>query len=248
MQKQFIRGYFKKEGDNLVIVASDETLDRHGEVLKISAWDLSEFKKAPRILVDHDHRVESIVGKASDIWIEDNKLLFTPIFHEITQLSREVKEMVEQGFLDTVSVGFIPHGAEKDGDSGRNELIEISFVTVGANPNARAKALHEQVSKATASDEEKALIEKFTGQEKCVCEKCGILESEKKELVLEIKLLNDKLSARSAKLKSVSDRCEKLQKALTDASNKTLQDDTARVMLKEVARVVNQSLYKVNKR
>lgn len=247
MQKQFIRGYFKKSEGKLTIVASDETLDRHGEVLKLESWDLSEFKKAPRLLVDHNHEVASIVGKAEGIRIEDNKLVFEPLFHEITQLSKDVKEMVDQGFLDTVSVGFIPHGPVKDGDVGRNELIEISFVTVGANPNARAKALGEAVSKATVSDDEKEKIEKFTGSIAHVCEKCVAHSSEAVTLKSQITDLETKLSAETSKVKTLNDRCEKLQKALANKKASNLQDYVARTALKEVARVLNQGLYKVNK-
>lgn len=161
MKKKFIQGYFKvkKEGDKLSIVASDETLDRHGDVIKVESWDLSNFKKAPRMLVDHDHRVEKIVGKWEDIQVDGKSLTMSPVFHDFTPLAVAVKEMVNEGFLDTVSVGFIPHGPEKDGDTGRNELIEVSFVTVPANPNARiAKALNE-----TPDAESLAKVKEFAG-------------------------------------------------------------------------------------
>ena len=39
--------------------------------------------------------------------MENRQLLFEPLFHDITDAARETKEMVEQGFLDTVSVGFM---------------------------------------------------------------------------------------------------------------------------------------------
>lgn len=249
MQTKFIRGYFKKEADGkLTIIASDETLDRHGEVLKLESWDLTEFNKAPRLLVDHNHEVSSIVGKAVNTQIDRSigALTFEPLFHEITQLSREVKEMVEQGFLDTVSVGFIPHGPEKDGDSGRNELIEISFVTVGANPNARAKALGEAVSKATISDDEKEKIEKFTGVVKQPCEVCVASFAELATLKAENETLKTGLKTQTDEVIRLTDVCEKQKQALT-LRKKSLGENASKAMLKEVARIVNHGLYKINR-
>jgi len=250
MSKQFIRGYFKtNEEGKLVIVASDETLDRHGDVLKLEYWDLSEFKKAPRLLVDHDHRVESIVGKAENTRIDTGlqALTFEPVFHGITQLSREVKEMVEQGFLDTVSVGFIPHGPEGDGGNPRYELIEISFVTVGANPNARVKAFQEKMKEAKITDEEKGKIEEFAEMKQHDCTKCFASSDKIATLESEIATLKSSLSESQKEVKRLDAHCEKLQTALTTKNKKILNDNASKAMLKEVARVVNQGLYKLNK-
>jgi hypothetical protein len=71
-----------------------------------------------------------IVGKAKKIWVEGKKLLFEPQLHEITELARTVKQMIDEGMLDTVSVGFWQH-------EDTNELLEISFVALPANTNAR---------------------------------------------------------------------------------------------------------------
>lgn len=141
----------EKDGDNIVFVATDETMDRHGEVIPMDSWDTENYERAPRLLVDHDHRVEKIVGKAENIKKTAKRMTFTPLFHGITEVSRETEAMVKQGFLDTVSVGFIPH--EKT-----NELVEISFVTVPANPNAaRIKSLLDE----SETTEQKALVEKY---------------------------------------------------------------------------------------
>lgn len=137
--KTFITGKVEiKQADNLItVIASDETLDRHGDVLPIDQWDLTKFLLSPRMLVDHNHEVASIVGKWVNTRIENGKLMMDAVFHDITELSTAVKEMVVQGFLDTVSVGFIFHGPENDGGRPSFELIETSWVTVPANPSAR---------------------------------------------------------------------------------------------------------------
>lgn len=166
MKKEYIQAELKKEGDKIVFIASDETLDRHGEVIPIESWDLSKFKANPVLLVNHDYQVQNIVGKAKNVKISEVKagkkaLTFEPVFHEITQLAKEVKQMVIDGILNTVSVGFLRMGPEKDGDKERNELMEISFVPVPANPGAHV------LSTLAAKEVEQAevqKIEKFVGE------------------------------------------------------------------------------------
>jgi len=142
MEKQYINCKIQKaDNGDLTIVASDETVDRMGEVVPIDAWDLGNYKKNPVLLVDHDYKVSNIVGRAKNIKIDGKSLTFTPEFHDITQLAKEVRAMVESDFAPAVSVGFLPHGAQKDGGKIKNELLEISFVSVPANPNALALAM-----------------------------------------------------------------------------------------------------------
>lgn len=160
MKKQYIVAKVKlvKASNKITVIASDETLDRHGDVLPIDQWDLTKFLGSPRMLVDHNHQVEKIVGRWENARIENKQLLMDANFHEITPLSKAVKEMVDGDYLDTVSVGFISHGPAKDGDRGSMELIETSWVTVPANPSARVMkaALDEQVS-----DEQKVKVKDF---------------------------------------------------------------------------------------
>ncbi len=134
--KQFIKAHAQKGTDGRIrFIASDETVDRSGESIPISQWDLSNFKKSPRILVDHDYRVQSIVAKAPNTYVEGKTLVTEPEFHEITQIARDTRDMVESGVLDTMSVGFLRKMDEKGVIT--NELMEISFVAVPCNPNAR---------------------------------------------------------------------------------------------------------------
>lgn len=165
MKKQFIKAKVevKADGEKITVVASDETLDRHGEVLPIESWDLSKFKKAPRMLVDHDHSVASIVGKWLKPRIEQGKLLMDANFHDITELARATKEMVKQGYLDTVSVGFIINPPKKEGGATLFELIETSWVTVPANPSARVQTSLKGLDKKV-TDEEKKKIKDFDGE------------------------------------------------------------------------------------
>lgn len=156
-EKLQLKASVTKAADGRVtIVASDETIDRSGEAIPVSSWDLSNFQKSPRLLIDHDYSVKSIVGLAENVRSENRQLLFEPLFHDITDAARETKEMVEQGFLDTVSVGFIRNQAQ-DG-SMKNELLEISFVAVPCNPNARTLSVKD------IGDTEAKAVEAFIGK------------------------------------------------------------------------------------
>lgn len=165
MQKEFIKANLIKEADDMfTFVASDETVDRQGESLSMDSWDLRNFKKNPVLLINHDYKVENIVGSAKKIRVENGQLVFDAVFHEITSLAKEVKQMVKDGWLKTVSVGFMRKGGEKGSDKIVNELFEVSFVPVPANPSAeRIKALVADASKqADKNDEVKTWVEKQT--------------------------------------------------------------------------------------
>lgn len=149
---KILKGQITKADDGkITIIASDATQDRQGESIPVESWDLSNYLKSPRLLVDHDYSVKSIVGIAEAVRVEDGKLLFSPIFHDITQMAQETAEMVKQGFLDTVSVGFL---RKSQGEKTLNELMEISFVAVPANPSARVLSY-----KALEPKEEQAVME-----------------------------------------------------------------------------------------
>lgn len=157
----------KKSGDGITVIMSDETLDRHGDVLPIDQWDLTKFIGSPRMLVDHNHEVGSIVGRWENVRIENKALIADANFHDFTDLARAVKQMVENDYLDTVSVGFIPHSPKEDGGRESFELIETSWVTVPANPSARTV---------------KELLEKHTPEEQILQVKGFIGEKDEEKI------------------------------------------------------------------
>lgn len=158
-KKQFLDFNIKKsDGGKLTIVASDETLDRMGEVVPLDSWDLKNYLKNPVLLVDHDYKVEKIVGKAEGLEVGEKQFTFSPDFHSITQLAKEVDQMVNSAYAPAVSVGFMTHAPKKDGDRPRNELLEISFVAVGANPNALS------LSAKSVTDPQKEKVQEWAEQ------------------------------------------------------------------------------------
>ena len=129
----------KEIGENWTfkVVASDETVDRAGEVIKVSWRDLLNFMKNPVIVANHIYKVENIIWKATNVFVENDKLVVEWVF-ATTDLAQDVRKLYDGGFLKTVSVGFIPK--ERDPENQRiitrAELLEVSFVPVPCNPNA----------------------------------------------------------------------------------------------------------------
>lgn len=128
----------KVDNGEVTAIASTAVEDRQGEIVEVEGWDLKDFKKNPVILWGHDHS-QPLIGNATKTWIEGSgksaKLMIKIAFQEVTELGRAVKQLVNDGFLKTMSVGFQP----LDGEGNRytkQKLLEVSVVNVPANPEA----------------------------------------------------------------------------------------------------------------
>jgi HK97 family phage prohead protease len=128
--------------------ASSFPPDRYGDTIVQAGFKTDNFKANPVLLWAHSHSCPP-VGKVGTIGIGPNGNLrasdvtFTP--PEMHEFGDEVGQMVRAGFLNAVSVGFLPLKWEARFDEsgeflGYNflecELLEISIVPVPANPQA----------------------------------------------------------------------------------------------------------------
>lgn len=143
----------KSEEDGVIeaVVASTAVLDRQGDIIDQDGWDLTNFKKNPVILWGHNVMEERPpIGKAIKVWVEGegkkSKLMFKTQFDMADEFAKEIFRKVKEGFINMVSVGFLPSewepikGQEDNFFGGhkfvKQELLEISFVPVPANPQA----------------------------------------------------------------------------------------------------------------
>lgn len=143
-EKLYTKATISKSSDeDFVAVASTAIKDRHGEVVSVEGWDLKNFKANPVLLWAHDH-YEPAIGTASKVWIEGTgkkaALMIRGKFHEYTERARAVKQMVQEGIIKTMSVGFKPIDMD-DNTYTKQELLEVSFVNVPANPQAQISAI-----------------------------------------------------------------------------------------------------------
>lgn len=147
-----------EESDRVVrFVASDETPDRVGDVIEVAGWNLTHYKKNPVVLWGHDSNNTPPIGKAVNVRRgigPDGKpallasIEFAP--KEAHEFAETVYQLTKGGFLNAVSVGFMPRSTKAISDAERQDmgmpkygmfydradLLEISVVSVPANPSA----------------------------------------------------------------------------------------------------------------
>jgi HK97 family phage prohead protease len=143
-------------------VYSDETQDRYGDRIRVKGWRLDNYKANPVALWQHDMDQPIGVSREVKTVLGDSPRLIgtikyadpgTSAFHDATYL------LAKQGILKAVSVGFDPlemyrpKGAEERNELGLGQygvdirgadLLEISLVSIPANPNAMQLALDDR--------------------------------------------------------------------------------------------------------
>jgi len=133
-------------------VLSTEDIDRHGDIVDQASWKLDSFLSNPVLLEQHKSW-EFSIGRFESVEVEDDpnlegkqRLVGRAKFAvEEYERARVAFDLVKGGFMNTVSVGFIPHLVEYDEDQDalimkENELLEVSLVSVPSNRMALAKA------------------------------------------------------------------------------------------------------------
>lgn len=143
-----IPGRLEKAADSdtdkraLTFVLSDESIDRHGDIIRIDGWDIAQYKANPVMLWGHDQSSLPI-ARATDVWVEGKRLMARAEFPtaDVSQFADRVYRMFVDGFLSAVSIGGIPLDWDYDRDADifvikQIELLEFSAVAVPANPNA----------------------------------------------------------------------------------------------------------------
>ena len=140
----------KADEGEVEVVGSTGVIDRMGDTIDQSGWQLKNFKLNPVILWGHNMREERPpIGKALKVWIQDKgkktaKLMFKVKFDLKDSFAVEIFRKIQDGFINTVSVGFNPmEWEDKEPDSfwsprhyTKHELLELSWVPVPANPEA----------------------------------------------------------------------------------------------------------------
>jgi hypothetical protein len=136
------------------------------------------------VLDNHDQYtgMRAVVGKVRDAEIKDGQGICTVKFSR-KQLAAEIMADVQDGIGDTISVGYLPHAMEKVSETEGVpvyrvidwEPMEISFVPVPADPEAKARSIrsddlksdclvseniNEQKENTMTDAEKKALEEK----------------------------------------------------------------------------------------
>lgn len=152
----------------LSFIASDETPDRMGDIIRVKGWELGNYKKNPVILWGHDGSSLPI-GKARRVTKGTKadgapalliEVEFAPA--DAHAFAETVYQLAKSGFLNAVSVGFLPvkvtrpETPEERMEMGlgpwgvvyeKAELLEVSVVSVPANPSALQNGMRSLVER-----------------------------------------------------------------------------------------------------
>ena len=164
-QFDFQSGSLNEEERSIIITASTNQIDRYGDIIEPTAFQLEKIKTLPILF---NHNPNQAVGKTLWAKITNNALLLKIYISNKTQLAKDVFELVKEGIINFASVGFVPEEYEQI-EGGykftKVDLLETSLTPTPANPGAIALMM-----KNIQSPEIKNIFEK------------NILENEIKEL------------------------------------------------------------------
>ena len=143
-------------GATLDFIASTATLDRYHEIIEPSGWRLDSYRSNPVFQNAHNYGdILFTLGKAVSTEVRavgERQALCQRIQFavDVNPVARIAYGLYKGGFLNAVSVGFIPLRWEDGGAKGEpgprrryieQELLEVSAVAVPANPDALALGL-----------------------------------------------------------------------------------------------------------
>lgn len=131
-------------------IANANIIDRVDERLEPTGLDIKNYIKNKILLADHMYWTAASIGQVEELRVEDSGVHFDAFIGDsdagqLTQMQKDVRSLVRQRILKTVSVGFIPHKikAPEFDDRGNLvepavveawELLELSVVAVPCNP------------------------------------------------------------------------------------------------------------------
>lgn len=206
--KKFAKAYVravsdKTEGLLTGVVGSTAAVDRYGESIDQSSWDLKHYKKNPVILWAHNLTMSEDrppIGKATKIGIKNNQLVFDIQFDMADPFAADIFRKYKEGFLNAFSVGFICKKVEYEKNSDApilkdNELLELSAVPVPANPEAlnalKARSFHSRAWSTmlkeveSSQDEDAEEVEEEVTEENQSNADDVEVEAEKEEVLVE---------------------------------------------------------------
>lgn len=161
----------KALGDNEIeMIGTTEAVDRDNEVISLDGWDLKNYKKNPVVLEAHNYW-EPAIGRAK-VSIKDKQMVFRIEFPPEGVYPRAdlFKKLYKLGFMKASSVGFIPseyklgNGVDEPRRTFlKQELTEISLVTVPANPEAllAEKSIIDAKEKGVLTDTDMATLKEL---------------------------------------------------------------------------------------
>ncbi|WP_293862470.1 HK97 family phage prohead protease [uncultured Alsobacter sp.] len=163
----------KAEGDEntVTFIVSSDSVDRDGDIVYQAGIDWSHFQKNPVILWAHNSR-DLPIAKGGNLRREGTKTLMDMTFApaEANPKAPQVRDLIKGGFLNTVSIGFIPteYSWVEDKSTGRrgldikrSEALEVSVVPVPSNRDALVTAYAKGLAVEPVEDEIRTILKGY---------------------------------------------------------------------------------------
>ncbi len=160
-----------EESRTLRYVWSSEKVDRMGDIIRVAGWDTANFSGNPIALWGHD--TDQPIGNSPQ-HVKD--LGFGKLWGDITfapegasPVADSRYKLAKAGVLKATSVGFLPLEVDTVSDKTRRqqlglgdwgvmflrqELLEISLVSVPANPDALQLSVRQAIGAGVITEEE----------------------------------------------------------------------------------------------
>jgi HK97 family phage prohead protease len=146
------------ENDRTIeVVACTSGVNNHSARVDAASWNLDRYALNPVVLYGHSDASDLLsnvrpedtmpIGKASNVRVEGDNLLASITFatEDINPFAERVLRAFRGGYLNAVSVGFLPHSVTYEVVNDQEiavlsgcELFEISIVPLPADPGAVA--------------------------------------------------------------------------------------------------------------
>lgn len=125
-------------------------LDYHKDRISAKAFDKSLHKKTPKMLFQHDPL--QMIGKWNHISVDGYGLRVEGQLILDLPKAREVYTLLTHGLIEDLSIGYVMKQCSIDQKTKERtiheaELVEISLVTFGANPEAKILTVKDKTPK-----------------------------------------------------------------------------------------------------
>lgn len=149
--------------------ASDDTLDRYGEVILAEGWDFSDYVKNPVVMQMHDYQ-QWPIGHAVAVGVVGNALYIDAEIDppEVDDVADLIFRKIKHGTVKAGSVGFMPVASIDVYQNPNNDLfkkypgakriytksalLEWTICPIGANPNALVAQMKRVYARLFGSD------------------------------------------------------------------------------------------------
>jgi len=223
------------------VIATKEVIDRQGDMIKVNGINIEKFIKNPVVPFGHDYS-ELPVAKGVGIRFEGDELLIKLQFptKAVYEKGDTVFKMIKEGYLNAVSIGFIPIKQAWDDEIKayvieKSELLEVSIVPVPANQDALIrgfKALKtvedietpDPEEKEVKEDEPEEINEKIVDHNKTMIKIYRKYQVQLRD-VLQIDATEDEEETAEKVFNSVIGVCSLVKDLISDNQNKTNSDD-----------------------